>query len=178
MAKGVKATLEEILVQNSTYSNTHRVKLKLIEACLLENKCSICSLGNEWNGKTISLQLDHINGVNNDNRLSNLRILCPNCHSQTETYSAKNTIGRIKSEPMPTCKKCSKVLTVRNNLNSLCRKCEDVSKRVVERPSREMLNTLIRENSFVEVGRMFSVSDNSIRKWCKSYGLPHRKKDL
>lgn len=51
-----------------------------------------CSCGNsgEWNGMSLTLQLDHINGANKDNRKENLRWLCPNCHSQTSTYAGKN----------------------------------------------------------------------------------------
>ncbi|MGB2240169.1 MAG: HNH endonuclease [Pseudomonadales bacterium] len=52
--------------------------------------CSSCGIGDEWNGKPITLQLDHINGVNNDHRLDNLRMLCPNCHSQTDTWCGRN----------------------------------------------------------------------------------------
>lgn len=57
---------------------------------LLPYKCSICGI-DQWNNSSISLELDHINGVNNDNRIENLRFLCPNCHSQTSTYGSKNS---------------------------------------------------------------------------------------
>jgi len=66
-----KIPLEEILVENSTYLNTHRIKLRLIEEELMEEKCFECGIGNEWNGKPLSLQLDHKNGVNNDHRIDN-----------------------------------------------------------------------------------------------------------
>ena len=56
-----------------------------------EYKCEICGIS-EWQGKELSLQLDHINGINNDNRIENLRLLCPNCHSQTETFSGRGEI--------------------------------------------------------------------------------------
>ena len=56
---------------------------------LIPYKCEICGV-TEWNDKTLSLELDHINGINNDNRLENLRFLCPNCHSQTSTYGSRN----------------------------------------------------------------------------------------
>lgn len=78
----------ELFINNSTVPRCV-VRRRIIEQNLLEYKCSCCGIS-EWNGKSISLELDHINGVNNDNRLENLRFLCPNCHSQTVTYGGKN----------------------------------------------------------------------------------------
>lgn len=85
---GKTCSLEEIMIENSTYTNNSRLKDKLFSAKLKENKCEICGL-NDWNNKPIVIHLDHINGNNMDNRLVNLRMLCPNCHSQTETYCRK-----------------------------------------------------------------------------------------
>lgn len=90
----VKYTLEEILVEHSTYHNISRLKSRLLKEGYLEYKCACCGI-DSWLGKPISLQLDHINGVNDDHRLENLRFLCPNCHSQTDTYAGKN----ISREP-------------------------------------------------------------------------------
>lgn len=84
-----KIPIEQILVQNSNYQSTSHLKKRLIKEALLKYECSECKL-NSWMGKEISLQLDHINGVNDDNRLENLRLLCPNCHSQTPTFAGKN----------------------------------------------------------------------------------------
>lgn len=85
--------LNQVLVENSTY-NPYRLKLRLIRDGILANVCSECGLTPEWNGKPLSLQLDHINGVHNDHRLDNLRLVCPNCHSQSSTYAGKNKKAR------------------------------------------------------------------------------------
>lgn len=82
--------MSEILVKNSTYANISSLKKRLIKEQLLEYKCQICGNEGEWLGLPLSLQLDHINGDNKDHRLENLRFICPNCHSQTETYAGRN----------------------------------------------------------------------------------------
>lgn len=84
-----KYSLEEILIENSTYANISRLKERLIREGKLEYKCQNCGI-KEWQSKPLSLHLDHINGKNNDHRIENLRFLCPNCHSQTETYAGRN----------------------------------------------------------------------------------------
>lgn len=93
---GPKISLNEILIENSTYQNGTRLKKRLVSEGVLEYKCAgeNCKVGNEWNGKQITLQLDHANGIHNDNRIENIRFLCPNCHSQTGTFSGKNLIKR------------------------------------------------------------------------------------
>lgn len=68
---------------------TTRLRNRLIKDGLLEYKCESCGLC-EWQGKPLTLELDHIDGDNTNHRLSNLRLMCPNCHSQTETYKSKN----------------------------------------------------------------------------------------
>lgn len=79
----------EIFIENSTYVNNTSLKKKLLKMNAIEYKCAICGIS-EWLGNSLSLQLDHINGNNKDNRLENLRLLCPNCHSQTSTFSGRN----------------------------------------------------------------------------------------
>ncbi len=66
------------------------IKTAILRDKLIEYECSKCELKNMWNNKKITLQLDHINGNSSDNRLENLRFLCPNCHSQTDTFTGKN----------------------------------------------------------------------------------------
>lgn len=80
--------LEEILTENSNYQS-HKLKLRLLKVGLKKRICEMCSL-TTWLGEPIPLELDHINGINNDNRIENLRLLCPNCHAQTSTYRGKN----------------------------------------------------------------------------------------
>ena len=85
---GPRRPVQDYLTENSTFQ-TYKLKLKLFEQGLKDKVCECCGL-TEWREKPIALELDHINGVNNDNRIENLRILCPNCHAQTETYRGRN----------------------------------------------------------------------------------------
>lgn len=85
-----KRSNEEIFVENSDYKNIRR---RVIKDKLIEYKCAICGNEGEYNGEPLTLHLDHINGIHNDNRLENLRFLCPNCHSQTETFGTRNIKG-------------------------------------------------------------------------------------
>ncbi len=85
------------LILNGTAKFTRSrksIKTYLLNKKILKNECSECHIGPEWNDKELILVLDHINGINNDNTLDNLRLLCPNCNSQTETFSGRN-IKRI-----------------------------------------------------------------------------------
>lgn len=88
-SSNAKYSLDEILVENSTYANLSRLKERLVKEGRMEYKCEKCGIS-EWLGQPLSLHLDHRNGINNDHRQENLRFLCPNCHSQTDTYAGKN----------------------------------------------------------------------------------------
>ena len=135
----------KLFVENS---NTVRsvIRLRLMKESIIPYSCSDCGLLPIWNGKPISMVLDHINGVPNDNRLENLRFLCPNCNSQTVTFAGRN----IKRDKKP--------------------KISIPRKRKFE-VTKEELQELLKNNSFVSIGKMFGVSDNAIRKRCKLFEI-------
>ena len=80
---------EIVFCENSKYPR-HKLKQRIIKEKFIEYRCVFCGNDGNWYGNKLSLHLDHKNGVNDDNRIENLRFLCPNCHSQTESYGGKN----------------------------------------------------------------------------------------
>jgi 5-methylcytosine-specific restriction endonuclease McrA len=144
-----KLDLKEILVDNSSYDRKN-LKKRLYDENILEKKCCLCGQDENWNDMKISLILDHINGVHNDNRIENLRIVCPNCNAGLDTFAGKNN-KREKKEKIKEIKK-------QENTNS---------RRKVERPPIEQLIKEIDEIGYSATGRKYGVSDNAIRKWIK-----------
>lgn len=110
-----KIPLEDILVEDSTYTNRSNIKRRCIEAGLLEDHCygHGCEVGTDWLGSPLTLQLEHKNGVSNDHRIENLELLCPNCHSQTATYCGRRKpricvqCGAVKQTTSPLCRSCA-----------------------------------------------------------------------
>ena len=94
-----KLELNEVLTINSNYQNTSHLKERLYKEGYKKRECEFCEQGEEWKGKKMSLILDHINGINNDNRIENLRIVCPNCNATLDThckgYKKMNKLGEI-----------------------------------------------------------------------------------
>ena len=97
---GIKSPLRfddsTVFVVESTYPR-HRLKERIIKQGLIKYRCACCDLGPEWNGKPMPLILDHVNGINNDNRLENLRFVCSNCDSQLDTYKSRNRVKHRSS---------------------------------------------------------------------------------
>lgn len=116
---GVKHELDEILIQNSSYNNNKHLKDRLIQANLLGNTCSECGIS-KWMDKPITLQLDHINGDNKDNRIENLRLICPNCHSQTSTFAGRNK--KIKPDKRK-CQDCGVEMNKGRSTRKRCWSC-------------------------------------------------------
>lgn len=156
---------EDILVEKSSYTNTNNLKQRLFRENILEEKCVLCGNNGTWMGKKLSLQLDHINGIHDDNRLENLRILCPNCHAQTDTFCGKN----VKKENKKEAKKyyCS-ICQVKEiwNKSKNCKECDSIKNRKVkDRPSIETLEEELKESNYLQLGKKYGVCDNTIRKW-------------
>ncbi len=84
-----KVPLEDIITNKVPFSDNTSLKKRLIHEGLMINECDECGNDGVWNDKPITLELDHKNGDRFDNRLKNLRLLCPNCHSQTPTFRKK-----------------------------------------------------------------------------------------
>jgi hypothetical protein len=88
---GGRKSDNEVFVSESTYPR-HRLKERIIKQSLIPYQCDCCGIGPEWQGKPMPLILDHINGINNDNRIKNLRFVCSNCDSQLPTYKSRNLL--------------------------------------------------------------------------------------
>jgi hypothetical protein len=167
-----KIDLKNILVENSTYSRS-KLKERLYKEGLKERKCEKCGQDEEWNGDHISLILDHINGINDDNRIENLRILCPNCNATLDTHCGKNVKDKSKTNITIKTKNDKYCLCGKNidKRSKKCKSCNNIElsilQRKVERPTYDTLLKNIEDFGYSGTGRIYNVSDNTIRKWIK-----------
>ena len=162
--------LSEYLTRNSTYSRAS-LKKRLFDEGLKQRSCELCGVSEEWRGRPMSLILDHVNGIANDNRLENLRIVCPNCAATLDTHCGRNkprVCGWCEETFRPTSK-------AQRYCGSACWAASDARRaarpdlRKAERPSYEQLLADLRELSWVAIGRKYGVSDNAVRKWLRRY---------
>lgn len=135
-------------------TSSAKLRERLIRDGYKEYKCEICCLS-EWGGKPIVLELDHIDSDHFNNELSNLQILCPNCHASV-------TRDRLKKDKPIKEKVVRKKAVYKKIGRSHLRK-------VVDRPSLDVLKVKINSLGFVGTGKEYGVSDNCIRKWIKAW---------
>jgi ribosomal protein L40E len=171
-----KIPLADILVENSTYTARALLKKRLVKEGLLEYICKCGNIG-MWEGKSLSLQLEHKNGINNDNRIENLEFLCPNCHSQSKTFGGRNNKCSVKkknkNQQISIIKKtnqCSCGALIKKS-STKCQKChhEDLRKIKVRPTYGELINDITFLGGYTATGRKYGVSDNTIRKWLEYY---------
>lgn len=162
-----KAIPLEQKLQLGTNVKSQDLKNLLIKKGLKEDKCEICGQLPEWNGQPLVLQLDHINGDHYDNRIDNLRIVCPNCHTQTDTFGTK--------KPKNKCIDCGKEI---GRKSTRCRACGAIRNRLLksrpDKPTKEELYNLIKTQTYKNIGKKYNVSESVIRKWCRQYKLPNK----
>ena len=164
--------IEDVLVENSTYSRGV-LKRRLYALGVKSRRCELCGQTEEWRGRQMSLILDHINGIATDNRLENLRIVCPNCAATLDTHCGRN-MSRVR-----VCATCRRTFKPRTRRHRFCsRECgypaqgprgPQPQRRKVERPPYEQLSAEIEATSYCAVGRKYRVSDNAVRKWVRQY---------
>lgn len=184
--------LEDYLTGKRRASSVN-LKQRLIDDGIFKPMCDTCK-NETWNGKTIPLELDHINGDHENNSLSNLRLLCPNCHAQTATYCGKNkfrcknkvvqksiastatteTIETVEADIVEStssklCLDCKKVIS---NHSVRCKSCAaKLQPTKITWPSKEELEKLVWEKSRLQLAKELGVSDVAISKRCKKLGI-------
>jgi hypothetical protein len=168
--------LEEVLVENSTYARG-LLKQRLYETGRKQRRCELCGQDELWHGKWMALILDHVNGDARDNRIENLRIVCPNCAATLDTHCGRR--ARLPREERP-CRRCGVPFLPKVARQAYCsRECgqrwdrKGVPKlgqrKVRERPPYAQLIAEVEATSWSAVGRKYGVSDNAVRKWVRAY---------
>ena len=148
--------IEECLVKNSPVRSNGTLKERLLKNGMLKNECDLCKGGPEWKGQVLVLQLDHINGDNKDNRLENLRILCPNCHTQTETHSGKRF---RKTRVAKKCVDCSVDVKAVGSVRCLqCSRNFSINSAKERVPSIDILYQECKETSLNAVVRKYGIN--------------------
>ena len=165
--------LSELLVLGGT-ARSSKLKARLYREGLKDRRCELCGQGEVWRGRRMSLILDHANGDSSDNRLENLRIVCPNCNATLDTHCGRNR--RLHGRA---CLHCGESYSASHREQRFCsRLCAQrhtragrpnlQTRRVLERPRYEQLRSEVADLGWEGVGRKYGVSGNAIRKWVRS----------
>ena len=158
--------LKDVLIENIVL-NTTNLKARLIKERILKNVCSVCNNGSMWQGAPIALILDHISGDRSDNRIENLRLVCPNCSSQLPTFAGRNISKRKK---IFYCSRCNEE-TATHTKTGLCAKCR--TKLIKIRPERERVVVVLERNrTKTDSALELKVSRTTLSRWIKLYNIP------
>ena len=165
-----KRPIEDYLA-NKFQIGTHDLRLRLIKEGLKSHQCENC-LQTQWMNQPMPLQLHHIDGNHENNNLSNLQILCPNCHALTDNYCGKGKKAIKQPKEQKLCIDCQKPIDIKS---IRCKSCAGVIRNqlICKRPPKEqLLKDLVELKYWVQVGKKYGVSDNAVRKWAKFYNTP------
>lgn len=152
---------------------------------LKEKKCEECGISDTWNGKPLSFELHHVDGDHYNNEISNLQILCPNCHSQTDSYRRRHSVRKGKSKPNVlsrktiecVCEYCGKMFLADRKGRRFCsRECYNkylkeltYSEGIINKDA--LLNVLDEFESFTDLAKYFNMSSTGIKNYLKKYDL-------
>ena len=150
---------KDIFIEDSPVDQS-TLRRRYLQGNFSEYKCSICGLEPFWNGQELVLTLDHKNGHNHDDRLENLRWVCPNCDRQLSTFAGRNIVRETNKNY---CIDCGiEILQSSIRCSACAAKQKGLLSRKTIRPNREELKQLIRSQSFSALGRKYDVTDNAI----------------
>jgi|SRR5690606_23319829 len=172
---GGRATPDEVFGRVRTCRAARGSLLKALLRVGVEYRCTFCGLGPEWRGEALTLQIDHIDGNRLNNAKDNLRIVCPNCHTQTKTYGTRS----LKKPPVSVCcSTCTAPMTVpakRAAKPCFCSmKCISPLIPRKERarwPSDDGLRSLVWEVPMMRIAADLGVSARAVKKRCEVRGI-------
>lgn len=186
-------TDEEIFCENSKVSQ-NKLRHTFKDKMYVPYQCAVCGLPPFWNNQPLVLTLDHINGKNKDNRIENLRWVCPNCDRQSNTYGSKNK-KKLEKGVILAFGNYEKKNNSQNNQKQQRKQNEECANEDLniatlsevtldncnsamqtnrlELPERGKLKAKLWElKNYTQVANYFNVSSTQIRRWCRQYDLP------